>query len=89
MKENKIQLAVNGGVGFGAKLITKQLLMLAKYIDDEEVLELTVFQQLYFEVDEQQLEKIVEELEGVGLKCYLVGKFVKSLRTCYFSKGAA
>lgn len=42
----------------------------------------------YIEVDEQQLEKMVEELEGVGLKCYPEGNFVKSLRTCNFCKGA-
>ncbi|USK62395.1 nitrite reductase [Peribacillus asahii] len=88
MKENKIKIAVNGGVGFGAKLNAKQLITLAKYLGEEEELELTVFQQLYIEVEEYQLEETVKELEGVGLKCYPVGNFVKSLRTCNFCKGA-
>ncbi|USK61865.1 nitrite reductase [Peribacillus asahii] len=88
MKENKIKIAVNGGVGFGAKLNAKQLITLAKYLGEEEELELTVFQQLYIEVEEHQLEETVKELEGVGLKCYPVGNFVKSLRTCNFCKGA-
>jgi len=88
MKENKIKMAVNGGVGFGAKLNAKQLITLAKYLGEEEELELTIFQQLYIEVEEHQLEETVKELEAVGLKCYPIGNFVKSLRTCNFCKGA-
>ncbi|MGE6721239.1 nitrite reductase [Peribacillus frigoritolerans] len=88
MNENRIKIAVNGGVGFGAKLNAKQLITLAKYLGEEEELELTVFQQLYIEVEEHQLEETVKDLEGVGLKCYPVGNFVKSLRTCNFCKGA-
>ena len=42
-----IKLAVNGGINFGAKLNAKQLIVLAKYLEDDQELELTTFQQLY------------------------------------------
>ncbi|WP_102345965.1 nitrite reductase [Bacillus sp. Marseille-P3661] len=82
-----IKVAVNGGIGFGAKLTSKQLLTIAKYIEDDEELELTTFQQLYIEVPEDRKEEIIDEFQRVGLVCYPVGNFVKSLRTCNFCKG--
>jgi precorrin-3B C17-methyltransferase len=83
----KIKIAINGGIGFGAKLNAKQLVAISKYMNEEEELELTTFQQLYIEIPEDQKENIIEELERVGLACYPVGNFVKSLRTCNFCKG--
>jgi precorrin-3B C17-methyltransferase len=85
---NKVKIAVNGGIDFGAKLTAKQLVTIAKYMDESEQLELTTFQQLYIEVPEAEVEKIKLEFEKVGLHCYPVGNFVKSLRTCNFCKGA-
>ncbi|GHI01355.1 nitrite reductase [Neobacillus kokaensis] len=83
----KIKIAVNGGIGFGANLNSKQLMMLAKYMTEEEELELTTFQQLYIEIPEDKKEEIIEEFQSVGLTCYPVGNFVKSLKTCNFCKG--
>lgn len=83
----KIKLAINGGIGFGAKLSSKQLLMISKYMDEDEELELTTFQQLYIEIPENKKEEIIAEFQHVGLACYPVGSFVKSLRTCNFCKG--
>ncbi|MCM3444233.1 nitrite reductase [Metabacillus halosaccharovorans] len=83
----KIKIAINGGIGFGAKLNAKQLLTISKYMNEEEKLELTTFQQLYIEIPEDKKEEIIEEFQGVGLSCYPVGNFVKSLRTCNFCKG--
>ncbi|MBM7692462.1 sulfite reductase beta subunit-like hemoprotein [Peribacillus deserti] len=82
----KIKIAVNSGIGFGSKLNAKQLITIAKYIDDEEI-ELTTFQQLYIEIPEDQKDQVTEEFKRVGLHCYPVGNFVKSLRTCNFCKG--
>jgi len=84
---NKIKVAVNGGIGFGAKLNSKQLLTLSKYIAENEELELTTFQQLYIEIPEVKRSEIFKEFKSVGLECYPVGNFVKSLRTCNFCKG--
>ncbi len=84
---NKIKIAINGGIGFGAKLNAKQLVAISKYLNEDEELELTTFQQLYIEIPENQKEDIIEEFERVGLACYPVGNFVKSLRTCNFCKG--
>ncbi|WP_099362891.1 nitrite reductase [Fredinandcohnia onubensis] len=83
----KIKIAINGGIGFGAKLNAKQLVAISKYMNEDEELELTTFQQLYIEIPEDQKEDIIEEFERVGLACYPVGNFVKSLRTCNFCKG--
>lgn len=48
---------------------------------------MTTFQQLYIEVPESKLELVEEKFKEVGLSCYPVGNFVKSLRTCNFCKG--
>ncbi|MDR7001330.1 nitrite reductase [Neobacillus niacini] len=83
----KIKIAINGGIGFGAKLNSKQLMTIFKYLNEDEELELTTFQQLYIEIPEDKKAEIIEEFQRVGLKCYPVGSFVKSLRTCNFCKG--
>lgn len=87
-KERYVSLAVNGGIGFGAKLTPKQLLALGKHLDEDTEIELTTFQQLYIQVSESKLEETKRELESVGFSCYPVGPYVKSLRTCNFCKGA-
>jgi precorrin-3B C17-methyltransferase len=84
----KIKLAINGGISFGSKLNAKQLLVIAKYLEDETELELTTFQQLYIEILEEKKDMITKEFEQAGLHCYPVGNFVKSLRTCNFCQGA-
>ncbi len=84
---NKIKIAVNGRIGFGAKLNAKQLVTISKYMNEDDELELTTFQQLYIEVPEHRKDEIIDELEHVGLACYPVGNYVKSLRTCNFCKG--
>ncbi|WP_421664485.1 nitrite reductase [Lysinibacillus telephonicus] len=84
---NKIKIAINGGIGYGAKLNSKQLMTISKYMNDDEELELTTFQQLYIEIPQDKKEAILEEFQRVGLACYPVGNFVKSLRTCNFCKG--
>ncbi|WP_438351885.1 nitrite reductase [Paenibacillus sp. FA6] len=85
--EKKVKLAVNGGIAFGSKLNAQQLLVLAEYLEDQE-LELTTFQQLYIEVLESNVEFITSKFNDVGLFCYPVGNYVKSLRHCNFCKGA-
>jgi precorrin-3B C17-methyltransferase len=86
-KEKKVKLSVNGGISFGAKLNVKQLGVIAEYMNDGDELELTTFQQLYIEVLESKVEFVKEKFKEVGLSCYPVGNFVKSLRTCNFCKG--
>lgn len=84
----KIKLAVNGGISFGAKLNARQLTVITEYLNDGDELEMTTFQQLYIEVPEDKVEVIKNRFKEVGLSCYPVGNFVKSLRTCNFCKGA-
>lgn len=83
----KVKIAINGGIGFGAKLNSQQLMIISKYMNEGEELELTTFQQLYIEIPEEEKEAIIEEFQRIGLACYPVGNFVKSLRTCNFCKG--
>ncbi|MDQ0272172.1 nitrite reductase [Cytobacillus purgationiresistens] len=87
-KEKMVKLAVNGGISFGAKLNAKQLAVISEYMNDDDELEFTTFQQLYIEVLESKVELVKEKFKEVGLSCYPVGNFVKSLRTCNFCKGA-
>lgn len=82
-----IPLAVNGGIGFGAKLKPKQLVVLGNYLDDEKEIELTTLQQLIVQIPEEELEEAKKNFDEVGLHYYKVGKYVKSLRTCNFCKG--
>lgn len=85
--DSMVKLAVNGGIGFGAKLTAKQLSVIVEHMSDDAEMELTTFQQLYIEVPENQLEIVKEKFNEVGLSCYPVGNYVKSLRTCNFCKG--
>ncbi|EEL51151.1 MULTISPECIES: hypothetical protein [Bacillus cereus group] len=87
-KETMVKLAINGGIAFGAKLNAKQLSVIAEYMDDGDEIELTTFQQLYIEIPKSKLELVKERFQVVGLSCYPIGNFVKSLRTCNFCKGA-
>lgn len=86
-KKKKVKLAVNGGISFGAKLTAKQLAVIAEHMIEGDELELTTFQQLYIEVLESDVELVKEKFTEIGLSCYPVGNFVKSLRTCNFCKG--
>ncbi|MBT2640191.1 nitrite reductase [Bacillus sp. ISL-41] len=86
--EKKIKVAVNGGIDFGSKLTANQLRILAKYMEEGQELELTTFQQLYIDIPDSKKDEIITDFESVGLHCYPVGNFVKSLRTCNFCKGA-
>lgn len=87
-EEKIVKLAVNGGISFGAKLNAKQLAVIAEHMMDGDELELTTFQQLYVNVLESKAELVKEKFMEVGLTCYPVGNFVKSLRTCNFCKGS-
>lgn len=88
MEDSNVKLAINGGIGFGSKLNAKQLAVITKYMDENDELELTTFQQLYITVPESKVAMLKEEFDQVGLACYPVGNYVKSLRTCNFCKGA-
>ncbi|MCM3597594.1 nitrite reductase [Metabacillus idriensis] len=88
MEDKMVKLAVNGGINFGSKLTAKQLITLADYMDEDQELELTTFQQLYLDIPESRLEEAKLAFETAGLHWYPVGNYVKSLRTCNFCKGA-
>lgn len=89
MKNQKmVPLAVNGGIGFGAKLTPKRLITLGSYLDEDAEVELTTFQRLIIKVEEDKVELATEELKKAGFSVYKVGNYVKSLRTCNFCKGA-
>ncbi|WP_078593139.1 nitrite reductase [Evansella clarkii] len=83
-----VPLAVNGGIGFGAKLTPQQLITLGSYLKEDTEVELTTFQQLIIKVEEEKVENTVEEIKKAGFSVYKVGNVVKSLRTCNFCKGA-
>ncbi|MUK89267.1 nitrite reductase [Ornithinibacillus sp. L9] len=82
-----IPLAVNGGIGYGAKLKPKQLAVLGQYLEEESEIELTTLQQLIVQIPEEELDEVKRRFDEVGLSYYKVGKFVKNIRTCNFCKG--
>ncbi|GLO68452.1 nitrite reductase [Oceanobacillus kimchii] len=87
MTKKYIPMAVNGGIGFGAKLKPKQLAVLGKYLDEDTEIEFTTLQQLIVQIPEAELEEAQRTFDEVGLHYYKVGKYVKNLRTCNFCKG--
>ncbi|MEC5425326.1 nitrite reductase [Virgibacillus sp. C22-A2] len=86
-KKKYIPLAVNGGIGYGAKLKPRQLAVLSEYLDEDTEIELTTLQQLIVQIPEDELEEAKTMFDEVGLHYYKVGKYVKNLRTCNFCKG--
>lgn len=88
MEISKKKWAVNGGISFGAKLTMRQLAVLSYYMDEEDEVELTTFQQIYIDLPEDREEEALAAFKEVGLHVYPVGNFVKSLRTCNFCKGS-
>jgi precorrin-3B C17-methyltransferase len=82
--------AVTPGFEVGGSIFKpEQLGVLGSVLGENARIELTNFQQLYVELDEEaNVEEIQEKLRAVGLKIYPVGAFVKSLKTCSFCQGA-
>lgn len=82
--------AVTPGFEVGGSIFKpEQLGVLGSVLGENARIELTNFQQLYVELDEEaHVEEIQEKLRAVGLKIYPVGAFVKSLKTCSFCQGA-
>lgn len=84
-----IKFAVTPGFEVGGSLFTpNQLALLGSVIGDNARIELTTFQQLYVEMDEERYNDIKQKLQEAGLLIYPVGNYVKSLRTCSFCQGA-
>ncbi|HYK75295.1 MAG TPA: nitrite reductase [Pseudoneobacillus sp.] len=82
--------AVTPGFEVGGSIFKpEQLSVLGTVLSDKARIELTNFQQLYVELDENQNEEVIKEkLKSVGLQIYPVGAYVKSLKTCSFCQGA-
>jgi precorrin-3B C17-methyltransferase len=83
------QFAVIPGFEVGGSLFRpEQLAALGTIVGKDTKIELTSFQQLYIEIEEEQADEIGQKLKEHGLLIYPVGAYVKSLRTCSFCKGA-
>ncbi|WP_442595741.1 nitrite reductase [Neobacillus sp. D3-1R] len=82
--------AVTPGFEVGGSIFKpEQLSVLGNVLGDKARIELTNFQQLYVELDEDSdVEMVKEKLKSVGLQIYPVGSYVKSLKTCSFCQGA-
>ncbi|MEX2105236.1 MAG: nitrite reductase, partial [Bacilli bacterium] len=72
----------------GSLFKPEQLAVLGSIVGDNARIELTSFQQLYVEMDEDRLDEVTEQLKATGLLIYPVGAYVKSLKTCSFCQGA-
>jgi precorrin-3B C17-methyltransferase len=82
--------AVTPGFEVGGSIFKpEQLAILGTVLGSKARIELTNFQQLYVELEEESnIDEIKEKLIGAGLQIYPVGAYVKSLKTCSFCQGA-
>ncbi|MCF6094120.1 nitrite reductase [Microaerobacter geothermalis] len=83
------KFAVTPGFEVGGSLFKPdQLALLGSIVGKNAKIELTSFQQLYVEMNEDQVEEVTKKLKEAGLQIYPVGPYVKSLKTCSFCQGA-
>jgi len=73
-----VTLAVNGGIGFGAKLKPKQLAVLGEYLEEDTEIELTTLQQLIVQIPEEEFENAKKSLRKW---VYIIIKSVSLLKT--------
>lgn len=59
-----VALAVNGGIGIGAQLKPKQLVVLGEYLDEDTEIELTTLKQLVVQVPMEQNASSNRSCEG-------------------------
>ncbi|GAA4702837.1 nitrite reductase [Brevibacillus fulvus] len=84
-----MKFAVTPGFMVGGTLFkAEQLAVLGSIIGEEAKIELTNFQQLYVEMDEENAEEVKRRLSETGLQIYPAGYVTKSVIGCNFCRGA-
>lgn len=84
-----MKFAVTPGFGVGGTVFKpEQLALLGSITGSNANIELTNFNQLYVEMEEERLEEVKKELAESGLEIYPAGFVTKSLIACNFCRGA-
>lgn len=86
-KKVKFAVAPELRVG-GSNFTSEELKQVMELIGDGAQIELTTLQQLIVETLTEDAEALKQQIQGIGLKVYEVGRVVKNLTGCSFCKGA-
>lgn len=83
------KFAVTPGFEVGGTLFRPdQLSVLGSIVGEDARIEMTIFKQLYVEMDAERVEEAKAKLEAAGLQVHPAGFVSKSLITCNFCRGA-
>lgn len=85
----RVTFAVSPEIRVGGAVFAPQdLTAIAEIVGEQARIELTTFQQLIVEVEEEKAEEAKQALRERGLCVYETGAVVKNLSVCTFCKGA-
>ncbi|GED32077.1 nitrite reductase [Brevibacillus centrosporus] len=86
---NRVTFAVSPEIRVGGTVFTpKDMIAIGQIVGDDAQIELTTFQQLIVEMNEEKSEEAKKALRDKGLCVYETGSVVKNLSVCTFCKGA-
>ncbi|MED1657870.1 nitrite reductase, partial [Brevibacillus agri] len=86
---NRVTFAVSPEIRVGGSVFSpKDMIAIGQIVGDEAQIELSTFQQLIVEINEEKAEEAKNALREKGLCVYETGSVVKNLSVCTFCKGA-
>lgn len=86
---NRVTFAVSPEIRVGGSVFSpKDMIAIGQIVGDDAQIELTTFQQLIVEMNEENAEEAKNALREKGLCVYQTGSVVKNLSVCTFCKGA-
>ncbi|MGG0938643.1 nitrite reductase [Brevibacillus centrosporus] len=86
---NRVTFAVSPEIRVGGSVFSpKDMIAIGQIVGDDAQIELTTFQQLIVEMNEENAVEAKNALREKGLCVYQTGSVVKNLSVCTFCKGA-
>lgn len=85
----RVQFAVSPEIRVGGSVLTPaEMVVIGQIVGEDAQIELSIFQQLIIEMNEEKAEDAKKALREKGLRVYETGSVVKNLSVCSFCKGA-
>lgn len=85
----RVQFAVSPEIRVGGSVLTPaEMVVIGEIVGEDAQIELSIFQQLIIEMNEEKAEDAKKALREKGLRVYETGSVVKNLSVCSFCKGA-
>lgn len=85
----RVQFAVSPEIRVGGSVFTPtDMVAIGQIVGEDAEIELSTFQQLIVEMNEEKVEDAKKALREKGLRVYETGSVVKNLSVCSFCKGA-